>query len=64
MFYYNDEESWGLAPWDREANSGYKTKQKLSLAHDLTNSPMESLTILYLPVHVFSIDGAETHGIA
>jgi polygalacturonase len=48
----------GASYWDGEGGSGGKTKPKFFQAHDLTNSLIESLTILNPPVQVFSINGA------
>lgn len=44
--------------WDGEGSNGGKTKPKFFQAHDLTDSLIETLTILNPPVQVFSIDGA------
>lgn len=44
--------------WDGEGSNGGKTKPKFFQAHDLTDSLIETLTILNPPVQVFSINGA------
>ncbi|KAK6079459.1 Polygalacturonase 2 [Seiridium cupressi] len=48
----------GPSYWDGEGGSGGKTKPKFFQAHDLTDSLIETLTILNPPVQVFSINGA------
>lgn len=48
----------GADYWDGEGSNGGKTKPKFFQAHDLTDSLIETLTILNPPVQVFSIDGA------
>ncbi|PQE10473.1 putative endopolygalacturonase protein [Rutstroemia sp. NJR-2017a BBW] len=48
----------GASYWDGEGGSGGKTKPKFFQAHDLTDSLIETLTILNPPVQVFSINGA------
>ncbi|KAK6592169.1 endopolygalacturonase [Botrytis cinerea] len=47
----------GASYWDGEGGSGGKTKPKFFQAHDLTDSLIETLTILNPPVQVFSING-------
>ncbi|KAH8647375.1 BcPG4, endopolygalacturonase 4 [Xylariales sp. PMI_506] len=48
----------GASYWDGDGSSGGKTKPKFFQAHDLTDSLIETLTILNPPVQVFSINGA------
>jgi hypothetical protein len=48
----------GASYWDGEGGSGGVTKPKFFQAHDLTDSLIETLTILNPPVQVFSINGA------
>jgi polygalacturonase len=48
----------GADYWDGGGGSSGKTKPKFFQAHDLTDSLIETLTILNPPVQVFSIDGA------
>ncbi|TVY68693.1 putative endopolygalacturonase [Lachnellula suecica] len=47
----------GASYWDGEGGSGGVTKPKFFQAHDLTDSLIETLTILNPPVQVFSING-------
>ncbi|RDW59126.1 putative endopolygalacturonase [Coleophoma crateriformis] len=48
----------GASYWDGGGGSSGVTKPKFFQAHDLTDSLIESLTILNPPVQVFSINGA------
>ncbi|KAJ4420311.1 hypothetical protein N0V82_004410 [Gnomoniopsis sp. IMI 355080] len=48
----------GASYWDGEGGSGGVTKPKFFQAHDLTDSLIETLTILNPPVQAFSINGA------
>jgi hypothetical protein len=48
----------GADYWDGGGGSSGKTKPKFFQAHDLTDSLIETLTILNPPVQVFSINGA------
>ncbi|KAJ4391499.1 hypothetical protein N0V93_005117 [Gnomoniopsis smithogilvyi] len=48
----------GPSYWDGEGGSGGVTKPKFFQAHDLTDSLIETLTILNPPVQAFSINGA------
>lgn len=48
----------GASYWDGGGGSSGKTKPKFFQAHDLTDSLIETLTILNPPVQVFSINGA------
>lgn len=48
----------GALYWDGEGGNGGVTKPKFFQAHDLTDSLIETLTILNPPVQVFSINGA------
>jgi polygalacturonase len=48
----------GASYWDGKGGSGGVTKPKFFQAHDLTDSLIETLTILNPPVQAFSINGA------
>lgn len=54
----------GALYWDGEGSNGGVTKPKFFQAHDLTDSLIETLTILNPPVQVFSINGASNLEVA
>ncbi|KUI56213.1 hypothetical protein VP1G_03614 [Cytospora mali] len=54
----------GALYWDGEGSNGGVTKPKFFQAHDLTDSLIETLTILNPPVQVFSINGVENLEVA
>lgn len=54
----------GASYWDGGGGSSGKTKPKFFQAHDLTDSLIETLTILNPPVQVFSINGVSNLEVA
>lgn len=54
----------GALYWDGEGSNGGVTKPKFFQAHDLTDSLIETLTILNPPVQVFSINGVSNLEVA
>ncbi|KUI65491.1 hypothetical protein VM1G_00119 [Cytospora mali] len=54
----------GAKYWDGKGSNGGVTKPKFFQAHDLTDSLIETFTILNPPVQVFSINGVENLEVA